>query len=144
MLIFFIDIVVYNPLAGGILSGKYTTMDTPDEGRFSATNASQGAMYRERYFRPSFLKALEMIEPAAKQHQLSLIEIALRWLVHHSKLNMDKSKGGNDGVILGVSSLKQLEGNIEALEKGALPEELLKVIDQAWEVVGGSCPSYWR
>lgn len=119
-------------------------MDTPQEGRFSETNPATGAMYRERYFRPSFLKALEMIEPVAKQHQLSLIEIALRWLVHHSKLNMDRSKGGNDGVILGVSSLKQLEVNIEALEKGPLPEELLKVIDQAWEVVGGSCPSYWR
>ncbi|KAK5076191.1 hypothetical protein LTR51_001871 [Lithohypha guttulata] len=141
---FGLDIVIYNPLAGGLFSGKYSSLNTPSEGRFSATNSNQGKLYRDRYFRPAFIKALEMVEPVAKKHNTTLIEVALRWVVHHSKLNMDRSSGSNDGIIIGVSSKKQLESNIEALEKGPLPDELVKVLDDAWEVVGGSCPSYWR
>ena len=138
------DIVIYNPLAGGLFSGKYSTMDQPTEGRFSATAATTGKMYRERYFRPAFMSALEQIEPVAKKHDLTLLETALRWCVHHSKLNMKKDEGGNDGIVVGVSSLKQLEGNITDLEKGPLPDEGVQAIDKAWEGVGGSCPSYWR
>ena len=69
-----IDIVVYNPLAGGLFSGKYSTFDSaPTEGRFSNNTTSMGKMYRERYFRPSFQQALELIEPVVKKHDLTLI-----------------------------------------------------------------------
>jgi aflatoxin B1 aldehyde reductase len=37
-----IDIVVYNPLAGGIFSGKYKSKEVPSEGRFAAVNENQG------------------------------------------------------------------------------------------------------
>ena len=37
-----IDVVIYNPLAGGLFSGKIKSAETPNEGRFSDT-ASQGA-----------------------------------------------------------------------------------------------------
>jgi aflatoxin B1 aldehyde reductase len=59
---------------------------------------------------------------------LTLLETALRWCVHHSAL---KVKDANDGVVIGVSSLKQLEGNLRDLEKGPLPEEVVQVLDQA-------------
>lgn len=138
------DIVVYNPLAGGLFSGKYTTLDTPGEGRFSSTNSNQGKMYRERYFRGPTFEALKIIEPVVKEHNLTLIETALRWVVHHSALKVSKEKGGNDGIIIGVSSLKQLEGNVENMEKGPLPEPVIEALDKAWALIGGSCPSYWR
>lgn len=137
------DIVVYNPLAGGLFSGKYTTLDTPESGRFSATSARQGEMYRQRYFKNETFEALRIIEPVVKEHNLTLIETALRWVVHHSKLNM-KKEGGNDGIIIGVSSLEQLNGNITDLEKGPLPKEVVEVLDKAWATIGGSCPNYWR
>lgn len=139
-----IDIVVYNPLAGGLFSGKYTTLDTPESGRFSATNERQGKLYRDRYFQSPTLDALKIIEPVVKQHNLTLIETALRWVVHHSKLKLNKQDGGNDGIIIGVSSLKQLESNIADLEKGPLPKKVVEVLDQAWAGIAGSCPSYWR
>lgn len=44
---FGIDLVVYNPVAGGLLSGKIKSSEVPREGRFSDT-ASSGAMYRQR------------------------------------------------------------------------------------------------
>ena len=71
-----------------------------------------------------------------------MLETALRWCVHHSMLKM--ADGGNDGVIIGVSSLSQLKGNLADLEKGPLPEEVVNVLDQAWEGARGSTPSYWR
>jgi len=90
------------------------------------------------------MEALKIIEPVVKEHNLTLIETALRWCVHHSKLNTKRDEGGNDGIIIGVSSLKQLEGNITDLEKGPLPKEVVDALDKAWDVIGGSSPSYWR
>jgi aflatoxin B1 aldehyde reductase len=58
---------------------------------------------------------------------LTLLEMALRWCVHHSAL---KVMDGNDGVIIGVSSLRQLEGNLRDLEKGPLPEDVVQALDQ--------------
>ena len=115
---------MYNPLAGGLFSGKIKTKDVPQEGRFSDAGG-HGKRYRERYFQDATFDALRLIEEAAKKHDLTLLEIALRWVVHHSKLNV---KDGNDGVIVGVSSLSQLQGNLRDLKKGPLPEEVVKVI----------------
>jgi len=101
-------------------------------------------MYRDRYFKEPTFNALRIIEPVVKQHNLTLIETALRWCVHHSKLNMKREEGGNDGIIMGVSSRKQLEQNIVDLEKGPLPQEVVDALDKAWEGIGGTAPSYWR
>jgi aflatoxin B1 aldehyde reductase len=54
-------------------------------------------VYRERYLRDAPLEALAVIEPIASAHGLSLIEVAMRWLVHHSALCM-RSQGGNEYV----------------------------------------------
>ena len=136
-----IDIVVYNPLAGGVLTGKYKSKEAPKEGRFSETDPRIGNMYRERYFKDANFEALRIIEPVAGKHELTLREIAFRWCVHHSKLNVTN---GKDGVVIGVSSMKQLKENLEDLEKGHLPKEVFEALDQAWQVTKPSCPLYWR
>jgi len=136
-----IDVVVYNPLAGGIFSGKYKSSEVPTEGRYSDT-AKSGGMYRKRYFRDATFDALRMIEPVAEKHNLTLLEIALRWCVHHSALKM--TDGGRDGVIIGVSSLNQLKSNLTDLEKGPLPDEVVKVLDDAWLVTKPTTPNYWH
>ncbi|MCJ1381843.1 hypothetical protein MMC17_004955 [Xylographa soralifera] len=136
-----IDVVVYNPLAGGIFSGKYKSHEVPTEGRYSDT-AKSGGMYRKRYFRDATFEALRMIEPVAQKHNLTLLEVALRWCVHHSALKM--TNGGRDGVIIGVSSLDQLKSNLTDLEKGPLPEEVVKVLDEAWLVTKPTTPNYWH
>ena len=51
-----------------------------------------------------------------------MIETALRWCVHHSALRL-ANKGGNDGIITGVSSFAQLESNLKDCEKGPLPRD---------------------
>ncbi|KEY72031.1 hypothetical protein S7711_00050 [Stachybotrys chartarum IBT 7711] len=137
-----LDIVVYNPIAGGLFSGKIKSKDiVPETGRFSDVSTAQGSSYRARYFKESTFKALQLMEGAVEKHNLTLIETALRWMVHHSKL---KIKDGNDGIIIGVSSVAQLENNMDNLEKGPLPEEVVKALDQAWEMTKAESVPYWH
>lgn len=140
-----LDIVVYNPIAGGLLSGKIRSADmtaatTPAEGRFS-DNAAMGKMYRGRYFRDSTFRALRVIEGAVDKAGLTMVETTLRWTVHHSQL---KVKDGNDGIIIGVSSLEQLGANLDALEKGPLPEDVVKSLDEAWLISKADSVHYWH
>ncbi|ROV90013.1 hypothetical protein VSDG_08402 [Cytospora chrysosperma] len=136
-----LDIVVYNPIAGGLLSGKIRSADmTPAEGRFS-DNATMGKMYRGRYFRDSTFRALRVIEDAVSAAGLTMVETALRWTVHHSQLRV---KDGNDGIIIGVSSLEQLGSNLDALEKGPLPEDVVKSLDEAWSISKADSVHYWH
>ena len=147
---FGIDIVIYNPLAGGIFSGKYSGSNIPTEGRYSNTDSAEGVMYRQRYFQSATFEALKLVEPVVKKQGLTLVETALRWCVHHSILKIGGSirsgevPGNNDGIIIGVSSLQQLEGNLRDLEKGPLPSEVVEVLDRAWNITKGTCPAYWR
>ncbi|KAK3058470.1 hypothetical protein LTR09_000034 [Extremus antarcticus] len=140
-----LDVVVYNPIAGGIFSGKYKSKDiAPDDGgRFSdAGNAKTAANYRQRYFKDATFDALRMIEPVVQKHNLTLLETAFRWLTHHSSLNI--KDGGNDGIIVGVSSEQQLEQNMADLQKGPLPQEVVDVLDQAWAVCQPTTANYWH
>ncbi|KAJ5481952.1 Drug/metabolite transporter [Penicillium sp. IBT 31633x] len=136
-----LDIVIYNPLAGGLFSGKYKTKDIPTEGRYS-DSSSTGRNYRARYFRDATFEALSIIEPVVEKHGLTLVETALRWVRHHSALRMDN--GGRDGVLVGVSSLAQLETNLADLQKGPLPEEVVQALDQAWLIAKSESPNYWH
>ncbi|KAG5952308.1 hypothetical protein E4U57_006244 [Claviceps arundinis] len=137
-----LDIVVYNPLAGGLFSGKVKSKDmVPESGRFSDVSSTQGANYRKRYFRQSTFEAMQIVETAVEAHGLTMIETALRWMTHHSKLNVLK---GNDGILIGVSSAEQLGSNLDYLEKGPLPEEVVKALDKAWRVSKADCTDYWH
>ena len=67
--------VVYNPLAGGLFSGKYSTQDVPNEGRYSDTS-NHGKMYRQRYCKDATFDALRLIEPVVQKHNLTLLEVS--------------------------------------------------------------------
>jgi aflatoxin B1 aldehyde reductase len=71
-----------------------------------------------------------------------MLEVALRWCVHHSKLNI--KDGGNDGIIIGGSSLQHIEGNLKDLEKGPLPEDVVKALDEAWLICKATTANYWH
>ncbi|PTB54740.1 hypothetical protein M431DRAFT_508149 [Trichoderma harzianum CBS 226.95] len=136
-----LDIVVYNPLAGGLFSGKIKSRDIlPETGRYSG-NTAIANIYRSRYFRDSTFESLKLVEEAAEKAGLTLIEIAMRWTVHHSGL---KIKDGNDGIIIGVSNIAQLENNLDNAEKGPLPEEVVKALDEAWAISKAESTNYWH
>ena len=139
-----IDIMVYNVLAGGVLSGRYKSKEVPDDGgRYSDSDPVVGAAYRARYFKDTNFEALTLIRPVIEQHGLSLIEVAYRWCLYHSKLRVGGvANEGNDGIVIGVSSLEQMEANLMALDGGRLPEDVVRALDLGWEITKADCASY--
>ncbi|RAK79047.1 aldo/keto reductase family protein [Aspergillus fijiensis CBS 313.89] len=110
-----IDVVVFKPLAG--------------------------KMYRDRYFKSSIFRSLETLEPVVQKHGLSMVEVALRWCVHHSALSITN---GRDGIITGFSSFEQLESNLNDLAKGPLPTEVVDALDQAWSIAKVDASKFWH
>lgn len=127
-----LDFVAYNPIAGGLLSDQVKNKDhVPDSGRYSNTCPAIGSAYRSRYLRDDIFESIAIVRRALERHNLNMIDVALRWLVHHSDLRIDD---GNDGIILGVSSVRQLDQNVCSLESGPLPEDVVAALEQAWGV----------
>ena len=128
----------YNPLAGGLLSGKYRSVDDlPDDGRFAGNE-----MYRARYWKPDYFEAVGRFADLSRRHDVEPAAAALRWLVHHSAL-ADDADGGH-AVILGATSEAHLVANLDACEAGALPDELVAALDEGWETVRPACIKYFR
>ncbi|KAL4988190.1 NADP-dependent oxidoreductase domain-containing protein [Aspergillus falconensis] len=138
-----LGIVVYNPIAAGVLAGSYKSPSLPEQGRFSAQSPT-GQTYRDRYFKDTTFAAVRIIEAAASRHGLTMAECAFRWLRHHSALRLAVDGDGDDGVVIGVTSVAQLEGNLADLEKGPLPVDVVEAFDEAWRLTRGSTVRYWH
>jgi len=100
----------------------------------------QGKLYYGRYWNDSYFDALEIITPVAEKHGLIVAEVALRWLEYYSQMSREKG----DAIIVGASSTKYLEGNLEDLEKGPLPEEVVEALEKAWAVAKAVVPKCWH
>lgn len=130
----------FNPLAGGFFTGNYTRDAAVEEGsRFDPTKG-QGQNYRARYWHEEYFQALDLIRPVAEEHNLTLGEVALRWVSHHSL--MKRTYG--DNILIGASSKAHLEENLVDLEKGPLPEKVVRVLDEAWKLVKPVATKYWH
>jgi aflatoxin B1 aldehyde reductase len=131
----------FNPLAGGYLTDRYhRDMKEHEEGSRFDPKRNQGQMYRQRYWNDEYFDALDILRPVVKKHGLSEAECALRWMTNHSLLR----KENGDAIIIGASSAKQLEENLANLEKGPLPDEVLKAFDEGWTKVKGICANYFH
>src|SRR6056297_312699 len=126
----------YNPLAGGLLTGKYNNYNKkPEAGRFAAM-----PFYLDRFWKESAFKALQALEKVCFEHKISMVHSALRWIVHHSAL----SAAAGDGVILGASSTDQLLDNLTGAQAGPLPQPVVDAYQRAWETARCECPAYFR
>jgi len=128
--------LAYNPLAGGLLAKLPDPDQAAEQGGRFDENARHGKMYRARYHHASLYKALGVLKE--ELGGIPPADAALRWLQHHSKL------GKEDGVIIGGSSLAQIEGNCKGSEGGPLPEKVVKALDEACIIFKPDCPPYYR
>jgi aflatoxin B1 aldehyde reductase len=83
---------------------------------------------------------LNDIREAAEKHGLTFAECALKWMIHHSQLKVKY----HDAVIIFASSAKQLESNLVDLEKGPLPEDVVKALDDGRPLIKGFQGKYWK
>ncbi|KAJ5692514.1 hypothetical protein N7462_001937 [Penicillium macrosclerotiorum] len=136
-----ISLYAFQPLAGGLLTGRYTRDQTEfEEGSRFDPKIIQGAVHRNRYWNDAYFNALEKIHTAATKYKLTDAEIALRWLNHHSELR--KTRG--DAIIVGASRVSHLETNLLDMEQGPLPDEVVQAVEDSWSLVRGVAPKYWH
>lgn len=126
----------FNPLAGGLLTGKQLEFGkAPEPGRFARLKS-----YRDRYWKQSYFDAIGEIKKACDAENIPMAEAAYRWLVNHS---MMRSELG-DGILLGASRIEQMNQNMIAATKGYLPQSILDAMDAAWEIAKPDSPAYFK
>ena len=108
-----VGLMVWSPLAGGLLSGKYSREDEKPEGGRRAS-FDFPPVDRERAY-----GCIDAMRPIADAHGVSVAQIALAWLLHRRVVS---------SVIVGAKRLEQLDDNIAATEV-ALSEQELDTLD---------------
>ena len=116
-----LGVLVYNPLAGGFLSGKYEKGEAPREGtRF--TMGAAGRRYQARYWDESCFSALESVGKVVELHGLEMTSVAVAWVV---------AQPGVTSAIIGASRPDQLSASLAGAEL-ELDAETSEACDAVW------------
>jgi aryl-alcohol dehydrogenase (NADP+) len=124
-----LGMTIYNPLAGGLLSGKHGREHPAENTRISEPG------YYQRYWNEDSLSAMDSLIETARQNDMGLLELSLRWCVSYDYVS---------SVILGVSRLEHLKDNLDCINKGSLPPEILFKCDEVWKKLSGNRFAYNR
>ena len=127
---FRLAVVPYNPLAGGLLTGKHTSAAPLSGTRFDLL-----PFYRDRYWHQANFEAVQKLSKIAADAGRSLTRLALGWLLQQPAVT---------SVIVGASRLEQLQENLAALDDGPLSAETLAACDEVWRALRGVTPQYNR
>ena len=109
-----LGILVWSPLAGGLLSGKFAENDKGPEG------ARRTSFDFPPIDRPRAFKCVEAMRPIASAHGVSVARIALAWLLHQPAVA---------SVIVGAKTKQQLTDNIAATDVRLTEDELKSLAD---------------
>jgi aryl-alcohol dehydrogenase-like predicted oxidoreductase len=113
-----IGVIPYNPLAGGLLTGKHNPETGPEEGsRFTLGTAAQ--RYQERYWHGRMFETVEQLRPIAAEAGMSLAQMAVAWVMANPVITAP---------IIGASRPEQLADTLAAAQT-PLPPELKQRLD---------------
>ena len=116
-----LGVLVYNPMAGGFLSGKYNRGQDPVEGtRFTLGTAA--GRYQERYWQDAQFEAVERLKTVVEAKGLNMVSVAVAWVL---------AQKGITSAIIGASKPEQLDANLDALNV-KFDEELTDACEEAW------------
>jgi aryl-alcohol dehydrogenase-like predicted oxidoreductase len=104
-----LGLMVWSPLAGGLLSGKFRRDDKGPEGTRRAT-FDFPVVDKDRAFR-----CVDVMRPIAERHQASVAQVALAWLLTRAVVT---------SVITGARTLAQLQDNLGAAKLQLSPEDV--------------------
>ncbi len=122
-------VVAYNPLAGGLLTGKHSSGNPPAAG----TRFDGNQVYQDRYWHETYFDAQREVAIIAESAGLTTTQLAFRWLLTQPAV---------DCVLLGASSMSQLDENLKACEGPVLEPSVIAQCDAVWEKLRGSTPKY--
>ncbi len=119
-----LSLLPYSPLGGGVLTGKYCGEgDNPPGARFTdylAIGGERQQRMARRFVNPRTLETASRLMSIAEEASLSVTTLCVAWSKQHDFVA---------STIIGVSSLDQLEDNLQAAEV-VLDDETLTRIDQ--------------
>ena len=106
-----IGVIPYNPIAGGLLSGKHNPGTPPEGTRFTLGTA--GGRYQDRYWHEGMFETVEAMRPIAAEADMSMPQLAIAWVMSHPAITAP---------IIGASRPDQLDDTLSAAERPLLPE----------------------
>jgi 1-deoxyxylulose-5-phosphate synthase len=114
-----IGVIPYNPIAGGLLSGKHSrAQPPPDSTRFTLGTA--GKMYQDRYWHDREFDTVEALRGLADEAGVSLVTLAVAWVLAHPAVTAP---------IIGASRPEQLGPSLAAAEY-TIDDELKRRLDE--------------
>ena len=116
-----IGVIVYNPLAGGFLSGKYRPGQEPQAGtRFTLGSAAE--RYQSRYWHDSQFQAVETLKAVVEGQGQDMVSVAIAWVLNQP---------GITSALIGASSPQQLDANL-ASASVVFDDELTAACEAVW------------
>lgn len=111
--------ICFSPLAQGTLTSKYLTGfdKVPENSRAADSKAS----IRERYFTDKILQQVKELNEIAGMRGQSMAQMALSWMLRRKEVT---------SVLVGASSVSQLEDNVKALKRLSFTNQELEKIDE--------------
>ena len=114
-----IGVIPYFPLAGGFLTGKYEKGEEPPSGSRGETSE-----YVQQFFTDKHFKMMDQLQKYAADYGYTPAQLAIAWLASHTQVS---------SVIAGVTSIEQLEANIEAADwhlNDKERQQILSIVNQ--------------
>jgi aryl-alcohol dehydrogenase-like predicted oxidoreductase len=109
-----LGLLIWSPLAGGLLSGKYRRGEPPPEGSRHATEWSEPPVYDEE----KLYDTVDVLVSIASDHDVSPARVALAWLL---------TRPGITTVIVGARTDEQLADNLAAAELSLSEDEVRRL-----------------
>jgi aryl-alcohol dehydrogenase (NADP+) len=114
-----VGVIPYNPIAGGMLSGKHDRSKPPEQGtRFTLGNAAR--TYQDRYWHDNVFDTVDQLVKIADEAGMPLPTLAVAWTLAHPAITSP---------IVGASRPEQLDATCAALDT-TLDDDLLATLDE--------------
>ncbi len=112
--------IVWSPLGGGLLTGKYTKDKVPDDSRFGRADGIQDA-FRRMLFTDKNFEIVDKVGEVAQRLGTNHAAVAVAWTL---------AQPGVTSAIIGPRTVEQLEDNLAAADL-QLDPDTLKDLDRA-------------
>jgi len=120
-----VALLAYSPLAFGALTGKYDAVGVEDARQRPGRLALFDSMKQQRWARPEALAAARRYNALAREHGLTPTRMALAWCYGNWRVA---------STIIGVTSLAQLDEDLDSWDKRLPPEVLAEIDKLRWEM----------
>jgi aryl-alcohol dehydrogenase-like predicted oxidoreductase len=121
---------IFNPLAGGLLTGLHRLDEVPGKG----TRFDDNALYQRRYWTRAMFERVEQLRAVATGEGLTMVQLAYAWVA---------SRADVDSILVGPATVQQLDDALDAVGRTLSPDALARV-EQLWREWAGTDTNYVR